>query len=96
MATNNLLDLRSRYAGRIFAERRGRQADEMARTARALMREWNPVLASEDDLRALMGRPSRVRVNALEYVFDNGFGGERWRFGIRGGFVVSVEWDGLD
>jgi hypothetical protein len=96
MTTNSLRALRSRYAGRISAELRGREADEMARTARALMKEWNPILASESELRSLMGKPSRESPGIIEYVFDYGFSGERWRFGVRGGFVVSVEWEGLD
>lgn len=96
MATNKRTGLRSRYAGRISAELRGRQAAEMARTTRALMNEWNPILSSEEELRTLMGRPSTKRGDTLEYDFDNGFGGERWRFGIRNGFVVRVEWEGLD
>ncbi|TQM43921.1 hypothetical protein [Pseudonocardia cypriaca] len=68
----------------------------MARVTRALMTEWNPVLASEAELRSLMGVPSREVSSALEYTFDSGFGGERWRFGIRSGVVVSVEWDALE
>jgi hypothetical protein len=96
VVANKLATLRGRYAGRILTERRGREAAGMARTARALMTEWNPVLASEAELRSLMGVPSREESGALVYAFDSGFGGELWRFGVRSGVVVSVEWEALD
>lgn len=94
--SNGLLDLRSRYAGRILTEPRGREAAQIARTARALMNEWNPVLASEAELRSLMGKPSREDSEVLEYSFDSGFSGELWRFGVRNGYVVSIEWEALE
>ena len=96
MESSRMTELRSRYGGRISAAVRGDAARDEARVARALMSEWNPILSSEQELRSLMGEPTLALPGILEYVFDNDFGGQRWRFGIRNDLVISVEWDGLD
>jgi len=89
-------DLRARYAGRISADAAGDPAIEMARLTRQLMAEWNPIHSSVAELTAIMGGPTRTQPAALEYIFDNGLNGQKWRYTLLGDIVVGVEWDSLE
>jgi hypothetical protein len=60
-----------------------------------LMKEWNPIYASINDLRAIMGAPTREAPSFLEYAFDFGLAGVLWRFTISAGTVVGVGWEPL-
>jgi hypothetical protein len=56
-----------------------------------LMAEWNPIFASVDFLRAIMGEPTFETPALWEYRFDSGFSGDIWKFGVERGTVTSVE-----
>jgi hypothetical protein len=84
-------DLKRRYAGQISANRIGPAAIEMAAIVINLMKEWNPVLGSVSDLKAIMGIPTREQPGVLEYDFDSGIAGNMWRFKVQGDSILGVE-----
>jgi hypothetical protein len=69
-----------RYGGRISADVRGSDAIQMSVMVTDLMKEWNPILAEASDLKETMGTPTREEPGVLEYVFDNGLGGDLWLY----------------
>jgi hypothetical protein len=93
---SRVVDLQRHYGGRISANVRGRDASEMAEIVANLMKEWNPILASVSDLKAIMGTPTKEESGVLEYVFDQGLVGELWRFTVLDDIIVGVEWVPLD
>jgi hypothetical protein len=63
----------------------------------ALLKQWNPVGKTPDDLVAMIGHPDEKDLEQLIYRFDNGLGGgSEWVFVIQSGRIVSVDHRGLE
>lgn len=57
------------------------------------MMEWNPIMSTPDDVKAIFGQPTSETENSLEYRFDSGHDGVVWKFTIEGGdLVTGVQW----
>ena len=56
---SKVADLKHRYGGRTSADVRGSDAIAMTVIVANLMKEWNPILASVSDLKAIMGTPTK-------------------------------------
>jgi hypothetical protein len=86
-----IADLKRRYAGRVAGDAKGAAAMEMAAVVAKLMQEWNPVLESVSDVKAIIGVPTREQPGVLEYEFSNGISGNMWRFKVVGDSILGVE-----
>jgi hypothetical protein len=86
-----IADLRTRYKGidvRADQSKIGSHASHFGE----LMREWNPILCSVDDLKSIAGKPTRETVDMLEYHFNRGITTYTWRFKIVAGTIFGVEY----
>lgn len=91
MHQKNIAQLRTLYGGTINANvDRNVRLKELGK-AISLLRRWNPVSCSTDELRSLMGEPTTENANQWEYDFDNGMIGAVLRFKIRGEQVCGYE-----
>jgi len=84
-------DLKARYAG-IDASVRGPAAVEHDVRFTHLMREWNPVLCTVDDLKSIAGKPTNETPQSVEYVFDNGEDACAWKFTLTTDIVTGIEY----
>jgi hypothetical protein len=88
---SKVADLKHRYGGRTSADVRGSDAIAMTVIVANLMKEWNPILASVSDLKAIMGTPTKEESGVLEYMFDRGSDGDVWRFTVLDDIIAGVE-----
>ena len=84
-------DLKTRYAG-IDASVTGPPAVEHGLRFSRLMREWNPIHFSVEDLKSIAGQPRSESSDSIEYVFDEGDGTSSWKFTISAGDIHGVEY----
>lgn len=87
-----IADLKRRYGGTIDASVFG--PDAIAHDVRfsKLMREWNPLHCTADDLKSIAGKPARETKDSIEYTFDNGYDGSTYRFKISASTIHAVEY----
>jgi hypothetical protein len=91
-----LAELQRRYGG-IDASIRGPDARLQAKRFDQLMREWNPIRFTANDIASIAGKASKVEDlpnsdnTVVIYLFDDGKGVAEWRFrvGVR---INAVEW----
>ena len=57
-------------------------ARDVERRFSRIMKEWNPVHFTVEDLITLAGTPTTQTPDSVEYVFDNGLDGCVWSFGL--------------
>lgn len=84
-------DLKTRYAG-IDASVMGPPAAENDARFSRLMREWNPIHCSVQDLKSVAGNPTSETADSLEYIFDNGLEASGWRFTISAGDIQGLQY----
>ncbi len=72
-------DLKKRYGGKIDAKITGAAAKEHRLRFERLMREWNPLDATQTQIEALAGKPTRVvEPGWLYFRFDDGTSVVEW------------------
>ncbi len=81
--------LAKRYAGTITAGKLETAASY--EQVDKLRKEWNPVGFSPDDVKKILGQPSRETSNTLEYFFPIGSGGVGYIFTFRDDVITGVE-----
>lgn len=83
--------LKKRYGG-IDASLHGPDAVPHYIRFSRLMREWNPLHFSADDLKAIAGTPTKETLERIKYRFDKGDVASVWRFNLQGGMIRGVEY----
>ena len=81
--------LASRYAGTITASKLESAASY--KQADKLMKEWNPVGFSRDDVKKILGQQSRETSDELEYFFPIGSAGVGYIFTLKDDVITGVE-----
>lgn len=91
--------LKSRYGGTIDASVFGPDSRAHSMRFTKLMREWNPLHCSDDDLKSIAGKPSKevvldeIRgIYVIEYVFDDGWAANTWKFTVATRIIIAVEY----
>jgi hypothetical protein len=61
--------------------------------AHRLLREWNPMFFSREDIERLLGPPSKMKESVMRYAYAYGMGVGEWRFTLDArGDVCAVEY----
>ncbi len=101
-ARNALIaDLKQRYGGIDVSVTERQAAIQHLGRFQQLMREWNPLGCSVQDLKSIAGKPSNESEKPTEgggasqktltyYFYGDGLGGGGWEFTIRGDEIVAV------
>lgn len=97
-------DLKRRYGGIDASVTKPPESVEQLRRFAQLMREWNPLQFSADDLRDIAGEPTKEvswtaegrppnSMKSMTYWFyGSGIAGAGWEFTIDGGTIVAVRY----
>lgn len=87
-----VMDLEFRYRdlrSKADDEQNTRRSDRFAE----LMRDWNSIGCSADNLKSVAGNPTREDEESLEYQFDDDTGKHIWKFKLSSkGIIRGVEW----
>ena len=86
-----IVRLRANYADLIQTGNTESAYPESVRQMENLLKAWNPVGASVEDVVFLLGRPSERYEDRIVYVFEGGFSGVLWVFQLKDGSVAAVE-----
>ena len=88
--------LETSYSGKISTQTKGPEASQCIAAVARLLREWNPVGFTCDDVKTIMGSATREDEDTLDYIFDNGLDGAHWRFTHADGTVTGIEYIPMD
>ncbi len=90
-ALQALVPFRDKYAGKIVTGNTGRHYEQYAAAMEQLLAEWNPIGHTTEEVQFVIGSPSEIRKDQLDYCFEDGFAGRGWRFKLKDGKVIEIQ-----